>query len=201
MKGTGRLDSSYRSFGTRQRMALAIAALGRDDDVERTRLWKTAPKQKYIGHEVAYDRMWQLASEFATWFAAVHLGPPFATIGVIERTQELIDELSPVEEELPADADARTPISDQPIDVLYALLEGMAERVVTAAAEQVHGFDAFSEHELGVRGLDMIAAFARPWAPIYKGLATFDGDPVAVAKISDTYKEVWRLRLQRQPIL
>lgn len=201
MKGTGRLDGSYGGFNTKQRVALAIAALARDDDLERTRLWERAPKQRYLGHEAAYARIWDLASEFATGFAAVHLGTPFAAVVAMEKTQDLINELSPITEPLAEDADARTPISDQPIDVLYALIEQMAERSTTATAEQVHGFNAFSAHELGVQGSDMIAAFAQLWVPIYKAFETFDADPVVVAKISDTYQEVWRLRLQRQPIL
>ena len=201
MKGTGRLGDHYGNFNTRQRVALAITALARDDDLERTRLWERAPKQRYLGHEVAYGRVWELASEFATAFAATYLGPPFAAVAAMETAQDLIDELSPVDAEFPADADARTPISDQPIDVLYALLATMAERTTTAAAEQVHGFSAFSEHELGVDGVDMIAAFARLWVPIYKAFAAVDADPVVVAKIADAYQEVWRLRLQRQPIL
>jgi hypothetical protein len=201
VKGTGRIDGSYGGFNARQRVALAIAALARDDDQERTRLWEKAPKLRYLGHEVAYARVWELASEFATGFAAVHLGPSWAAVQVAGTAGDLIDDLSPITAPLPAGADAYTPISDQPIDVLYALLQQMADRVVTAAAEQVHGFSAFSEHELGVQGLDMIAAFARLFLPIYTAFAAVDADPVIVAKVSDTYQEVWRLRLQRRPIL
>lgn len=201
MKGADRLDHHYGDFNTRQRLALAIAASARDDDLERTRLWERAPKQRHLGHETAYTRIWELASEFTTSFAATYLGPPFAAVSAIGTAQDLINELSPVDGEVPANADAGTPISDRPIDVLYALLEQMVQRTTTATAEQVHGFSAFSEHELGVEGVDMVAAFARRWVPIYKAFAPFDTDPAAVAKISDAYHEVWRLRLQRRPIL
>lgn len=150
--------------------------------------------------QIAYVRVWELASEFATGFTAVHLGPSWAVVEVLGQTGDLIDELSPITEPLPADSGPGTPISNQPIDVLYALLQQRADIVATATAEQVHGFSAFSEDELGVEGVDMIAAFARPFLPVYKAFATLDADPVVVAKISDAYREVWRLRLQRQPI-
>jgi hypothetical protein len=201
LRGASRLGGSYGGFNAKQRVALAIAALARDDDLERTRLWETAPKQTHVTHEAAYVRMWQLASEFTTFFAAVHLGPPLAATAVMDRTQDLINELSRVEEVFPADADPRTPISDQPIDVLYALLAQMAERTTVLAAEQAHAFSAFSEQELGVSGSVMIDAFARLWAPIYKALETVEAAPEVVAAIADAYRETWRLRMERQPIL
>jgi hypothetical protein len=195
MSSTGRLDRGYGVLNTSQRVALAIGAQARDDDREQTRLWDRAPKEHYRGPEVAYVRAVDLAAEFATAFGAAELGPRWAALGVLWGSQHLIDELSPVEEPLPADAEARTPISNDPIDVLYALLERQGEQIVTAGAEQVHGFSAFCEQELNVEGSDMIAAFARPFVPMYSVFAKFEADPVRVAEISDAYRDVWRARL------
>ena len=188
---------------TQTARALTIAALARDDDQERTRLWEKAPKQKYLSHEVDYVRVRDLANEFTTGFAVVQLGPPWAVVEVLGQTGDLIDELSPINRA--AASGRQSQHSNLESTDRCPLTGRCSNREPTssplATAEQVHGFSAFSEHELGVEGVDMVAAFARVFLPVYKAFAALDADPVVVAKIAEAFQEAWRLRLQRQPVL
>lgn len=203
MKGTGPLDRGYGGLTGNQRVRLAIAALARDDDRERALLWESAPKQQYLGHQVAYVDVMDLSSEFATAFAAAELGPRHSKLELLELLQALINEfLAP--EPTDEDADGTEPhvgddaSYDTPIEVLQAVLERIRETLLTESAGIVHGFSSFCEQELQVDGKDVISAFARQCVPWYERFAGIRAEPEAVHESCAQWNVVWRTRMRHR---
>jgi hypothetical protein len=204
VKGTGPLDRGYGGLTANQRVRLAIAALARDDDRERAFLWESAPKQQYLGHEVAYVDVMDLASEFATAFTAAELGPRYAKLELLELLQALIKEFL-VPEPTDEDAEGTEPhvegdaSYDTPIEVLHAVLEKMRESLLAESAGIVHGFSSFCEQELRVHGNDVISAFARQCVPWYERFAGIQVEPEAVRESCAQWNVVWRTRMRHRP--
>lgn len=200
MKGTRRLEQGYAGLTASERVRLVIAALARDDESEHERLCDSSPKQRYLGCEVAYVDVMQLANEFATGFAAVELGPRAAKLDVLEGTRAVVDELFGPDRECEPDggeqagSDDADAALDGLVEVLLDLLDRVADRFATESAEIAGGFGAFCEHELGVDGADMIAAFARPFADTYQRFVAIEGDPAAVSAVCDELCDVWQQR-------
>jgi hypothetical protein len=187
-----------------QRVRLAIAALARDDDRERALLWESAPKQQYLGHEVAYVDVMDLASEFATAFTAAELGPRYAKLELLELLQALINEFL-VPEPTAEDTEGTEPhvdddaSDDTPIAVLLVVLEKMRESLLTEGAGIVYGFSSFCEQELQVDGKDMISAFARQCVPWYERFADIQAESEAVRESRARWNVVWQTRMRHRP--
>ena len=120
----------------------------------------------------------QLATQFATGFAAIELGPRAARLDAVHGTRMVIYELFGPDPEFEAAADEQPSgddecdaVIDGLVELLLDLLDGVAERFATESAAIAQGFGAFCEEDLGVEGGDMIAAFARPFADTYQRFA------------------------------
>lgn len=195
MRSSVRLERSYSSLRTGERARLAIAALARGDEREHERLTGTCRKQKYVGCEHAYVQVVELASEFATVFAAIEIGPRGAKLELLGAIHLLAVEWLTAQEP----ADSVQPTGRHGSADFLAVLEAGVEALASEAAAITRGFDEFCRAELRMEVAQLIGAFARPFSDDFERLAANAADPDEVAAYREEMCRAWRRRRGLSP--
>lgn len=211
MRGSG-LGSHYRLLDSHERLRLSVKAMARDDDVERDRIERSAPRVTYSMPESAFtDRM--MIAERIVLAVLAEVGPVVANICLLRALQPLLE----AKVAWTVDTVATAAFAAAPVEIAGSVLDaalesedktrdwlprrfGQLETMLTAYASPLaHALAGFSRTELEIEPCELVAAFVRPQIATIEWLLEQPAESACVANYERFLTGTWRWGLGLQP--